>query len=198
MTRTFVVAFISLAMGTGLGLSLTPATHTPSSASPSPRFDPKGLNTSLISLPRDDKKPIHNSEALTIQSLKPQSAGIVKSGFSFIKQTLIAVEKMSKSELLTYISGIRLADVSPAWKNTLVKLHIERLLALDPELAIAAVRGNQFLANRWLSYFSSWASQNLAEAMTYYHSLSSYDDKQNAAHTLLRLEGHPVKRLFGR
>jgi|GEM_PF-1880679 len=185
MTRTLIVAFISLTMGTGLGLTVAPATYTSSSLS----FDPKNTSASAIPKPPADETPIYRSETLATQPLRSPSAEAAKSGFSLIKQTLIAVEKMSKGDLINYISGIRLVDVSPAWKNTLVNLHIERLLALDPELAIAAVRGNQFLANRWLPYFSRWASQNLAQAMAYYHSLSTHEDKQSTAHILLRLEG---------
>jgi len=112
-----------------------------------------------------------------------------KSGFDHIKQTLNTAENMSKSELFGYISGLSQMDLSSVRKHSLANIYIERLLSLDSELALAAVRGNKVLAYNWLSYFSSWASQDLAGAMVYYHSLSAFDDKQNAAQILLRLEG---------
>jgi len=185
MTRMLVVAFLSLATGIGLGLIAAPATDTP----PLPSFNSASANASAISRSFDEEKQIHSNEALVNQPVKLQSAEVLSSGFYLIKQALNAAENMSNNELFSYISGLRQMDVSSVRKHSLASIYIERLVALDPELAIAAVRGNKILTFTWLSYFGSWANQNLSEAMTYYQSLSAFDDKQKAAQVLLGLEG---------
>ncbi len=186
MTRTIVVlATFLIGVGIGIGVgAIIPYFNIESLPQSTSRQVSKAQSS-------DSNKPSTNLSALEKQ---PSSTHLIPPdeqinfGFEGIKRTISRVEAMTRDELIEAISGFGQKDISSGnfYKAT---IYIERLLSIDPELAMAVLRGHRLFSYSWSTYLLSWAQQDLPSAMNYYDKLDGTNERSEAARGLLKVKG---------
>lgn len=178
-TSIFIAFMFGITVGWyGQNVILTPTTPVPDNSSQSSQ--PSRSNIQI------EKPPEDGNPKAKISLSEKDSAD--SSQLDRIRAAIDLAESSTADELELLIG--KYTPIFPhAPPYGAINIYIERLLSLDPNRALSAVRATHQMKGYWFQYFHSWGMQDPGGAIDYFHSIQDLKSKNRVGQVLLTLEG---------